>query len=75
MARPKTTGHRRGGRNKQFFDGLSGLASAKNARAPDKTKWNDEQMSDDAVSAAEAKRKRKAYARLRNSGLIPKEAK
>lgn len=77
MSRPKTTGHRKGGRNRQFFDGLSGLANAidnaiaKNApKSAARSEQDDEKSYHSAMDAAEAKRKRKAYARLKNAGLI-----
>lgn len=80
MARPKVRGKRRGGRNRQFFEGLSGLArgldAAIDANLP-KSTWGDVQVdqearrvADEKLAEAEAKRKRKAYARLRASGLL-----
>lgn len=74
--RPKTEGHRRGGRNRQFFSGLSGLARGIDA-AIEKNKQHAtvdaealELQAREKVDEAEAKRKRKAYARLRAAGLV-----
>lgn len=71
MPKPKTRGQRRGGRNAQFFEGLSGLARGLDA-AIERNRPVAETPHDDlgAQEQAEAKRKRKAYARLRQAGLL-----
>lgn len=59
--RPKTTGHRKGGRNRQFFDGLSGLARGLDS-AIDKHRAREEPAQDfslDKLAEAEAKRERR----------------
>lgn len=74
--RPKTEGHRRGGRNRQFFTGLSGLARGidaaieKNKPQSTETPETRELQEREKLNEAEAKRKRKAYARLKQAGLI-----
>lgn len=82
MAKPKTKGVRRGGRNHQFFEGLSGFKrgldaaiakTAKQAESPDAALARTQEAEQSKREAADAKRKRKAYARLRAAGLIPKE--
>ena len=74
--RPKTDGQRRGGRNRQFFTGLSGLARGLDA-AIEKTKLQTTESPEsrmirerEKADEAEAKRKRKAYARLKQAGMI-----
>lgn len=73
MAKPKTRGKRRGGRNRQFFEGLSGLqrgldaAIDQNTRPPDVP---DPSLEQERIQAAEEKRKRKAYVRLKAAGLL-----
>lgn len=69
MAKPKVRGHRRGGRNRQFFESLSGLAGAIDKTIKD-NKMVVQAEPVDKRADAEAKRKRKAYARLKQAGLI-----
>lgn len=76
--RPKTEGRRPGGRDRQFFPGLSGLARGIDAAIDkNKPKQSAEELLAERAEVerqkkdeAEAKRKRKAYARLRQAGLI-----
>lgn len=69
--RPSTSGHRPGGRNRQFFIGLSGLARGLTAAAdrnrmePQPNKHTDAALARDAMSEAQHKRQRKAEARAR----------
>lgn len=74
MSKPKTRGKRRGGRNAQFFEGLSGLARGLDA-VIEQNRLKTTSTKDDlgAQEEAEAKRKRKAYARLRQAGLLKGE--
>lgn len=69
MAKPKTRGVRRGGRNRQFFEGLSGLANAIDKTIKDNAMKTTAEPVDKRADA-EAKRKRKAYARLKAAGLV-----
>lgn len=80
MARPNVRGQRRGGRNAQFFEGLSGLArgldqaiadnSAKPAEDLALVAQEQARIAEEKQAEAEAKRKRKAYARLKQAGLL-----
>lgn len=69
--RPATSGHRSGGRNRQFFTGLSGFArgltaaAERNRMEPAPTKKTDHAMARQAVIDAQLKRERKAAARAR----------
>lgn len=69
MSKPKTTGFRKGGRNRQFFDSLTGLSVAIDRVVRENAAANNSEPVDKRAEA-EAKRKRKAYARLKNAGLI-----
>ena len=74
MSRPKSTKFRNGGRNSEFFHGLKPLAKGIDAIIDSiPSVAGNSGFGDDKVAAAEAKRKKRAYARLRNAGLIPKE--
>lgn len=69
MSKPKIRGHRPGGRNKQFFEGLSGLArgldaAIENNRAAVTTPAVD--AGAEKLREAEEKRRRKAERRLRD---------
>lgn len=71
MSKPKTKGKRRSGRNLQFFEGLSGLKRGLDAAIARHTPASETPRDDLAAQeAAEAKRKRKALARLRQAGLL-----
>lgn len=69
--RPSTSGHRPGGRNRQFFTGLSGLARGitaaadRNRMKPAPTKRTDAGLASDTISEAHNKRQRKDEARAR----------
>lgn len=83
MARPKVRGKRRGGRNAQFFESLSGLArgldkaiadsSSKQPENPALAAQEMARTAKEKQDEAEAKRKRKAYARLKAAGLLKGE--
>lgn len=75
MAKPKTRGKRRGGRDRQFFEGLSGLARGLDAaiekNLPAST-WGDVQTAQEArrianekQAEAEAKRQRRQARNLK----------
>lgn len=71
--KPSISGRRPGGRNRQFFDSLSGFARgidaaiARNQIQAHPTKHTDAGLARDANSAAQSKRERKAAARARST--------
>lgn len=75
MSKPKVRGHRRGGRNAQFFTGLSGLARKIDAIIEDGTDKPTQMTYAQAMSVAEDKRAAAQAKRDRKNAKRVKEKK